>query len=204
MNMARFMRQFANHDKVQVGAVAYASSALGFIGLFPAANQNLGKGPNDTKACAEEIALQKVLGYGFDKVHGLFTSGTVQPDSVSGLVTPTLHTCDVERRLLLDLWERGITDAHTPVVTVNPDEDIWEIYPAFPFIDMHHRRASDELRSYPDPGFKQWQVGEVHYLRETARQLMMGQTPDANRIAYEAVIGHYAVLSPPIMAEHLP
>lgn len=194
MHYARYMRKFANHHSgVEVGSIVYATSDEGYFGLFPSANQNLRKGPNDTKACAEEVSLMKVRNYGFNRVLGLFTSGTVQPDSISEIESDTLHTCNVERGHFLDLWQDGVIEPHTKVVTVHPEKDIWEIYDAFGLIDLHHRRATDKLQSFDDPGFTQWQAGERYYLRETDKELSLGIEPDQPRIAHQAVIGHYAL-----------
>lgn len=196
IDIARDMREYANHHSgVDVGAVVLASSEDGMWGLFPAANQNLRKGPNDTKACAEEIAITKVLEHGFRRIHAIVGVGTVQADSESGLVTDTLHNCRMERGHFVPLWGKGILKRHTKVVTAHPDKDVFEIYSQSDLAGIHRNRATDRLESHSDPGFRIWRAGLEAYRQRVAADVKAGRRPDRPRLAHEAAIGHLAIAS---------
>jgi hypothetical protein len=195
IHMARMMREMAvHHSGIKVGAVVLADSIeKQKIGLFGGANRNLRKGSNNTKVCAEELALTHTLNRKFDKVHAIFVSGPPQPDTQSQVVSETLHSCGVDRDNYMELWEQGVMDKETKVVTVHPEEDILEVYSMFDLQNIHHHRATDKLQAYYDYGFVKWRNGERYYTQRVESELLAGREPNRPRIAHEAVIGHWAV-----------
>lgn len=194
MHLARFVMQFAvHHSDFRVGAVVLAESPeRGLDGLFWGANQNLEEGQNNTKACAEEVAITKVLEHGFSRIHAIFVAGEAQPDTHSQIKSETLHSCGNDRENYWELWERNIISFDCPLVSVDARRDIFEKYSHANFQKIHALKLVDELQAYHDPGFVKWQSGERLYLGKVDSDLLAGREPDRPLLAHLAVTGQLA------------
>ena len=158
----RAWAQEANHHKgINVGGLVLARSVGGDIKLFRAANQNLQPGPNETKACAEQIAAQKAVHEGFTLPIGLWASGPVQPDTQSGRESATLHMCG-ECRVVLASRPELDKNPNMLITTVHPDKDEYEIYTYAELVTLHDGGAQD-VHHYVDPGFRKWEAGKIAF-----------------------------------------
>lgn len=150
----RSIGEKAIHKVVKVGALAVASTTGGRVVIEKAVNQNLKPGTNETKWCAEGKIFQRVEDLG-GKIHVLFVCGTQQPDTQSGIWTPTLHPCGECRE---DGADSSAVDEDTLVISVHPDKDEFEAY-SFSELEVLHSMSGiqkPEFSHYIDPGFTKW------------------------------------------------
>lgn len=162
VEQARDARRQARHyaKGPYVGSVVLAySHATDNIGIFTGANQNLAPGDNPTKVCAERVALQKAVHHNFSHVIAMVTTGEPQPDTQSGKAFATLHTCGIDRAVM---QARPEVYGDTLIMTVQPDKDVFELYPFGRFVDLHDTDAL-EPEHHNDPGFRRWQAGVSDY-----------------------------------------
>ena len=165
IEQTRKWAQKANHHKgVNVGAMALLASREGNIALFGAANQNLEPGDNPSKACAEQIALQKGIHKGFPYLVGMWVSGPPQPDKHSGIFMPTLPPCGDCRDVM---YLRPVIE-HNPqalITTVHPQKDEYQIH----ILDELGDAITEEDQNYAaenlyaDPGLQRWEEGKVAF-----------------------------------------
>ncbi|HSW37580.1 MAG TPA: hypothetical protein VLG37_04415 [Candidatus Saccharimonadales bacterium] len=185
MDLARGNRKLAvHHSGFRVGAVALAMSHAGDIAIFSGANQNLFPGSNPTKACAEQIVLQKMLYHRFGRLIAMFSSGPVQPDTQSGIDVPTLHACGECRDVM---EQQPAVKDDSLMVTVHPSEDLYEIYTFAELKDIHAQDGHLPLSfsHHTDPDFERWARSVSVYgfftsLHERGREL---NGPIAARLA---------------------
>lgn len=149
----------------QVGAVVLALSESGGTVLFDGANQNLYPGENPTKKCAEMDALEQMQEHGFHRLKGLWVTGNVQPDTHSGVLSPTLHPCGNCRQFMKT--SSGIEiDTDALVTTVHPDLDEYEFYTLSELISIHEGTDGHlplAFSHHVDPGFRIWEAGRLAY-----------------------------------------
>lgn len=184
----RQIRSYANHHSgFKVGAVAVGYSDSGSFGLFKGANQNLRLGPNPTKVCAEQVALQKLVHHRFEHLIAMFVSGPVQPDTQSGRDMPTLHSCGECRTVMA---ARPEVRDDTLVVSVHPDEDSYEIYTFGELVIAHDTGTETELvsRHFHDSDFATWEAGKAVYDLQVGGLLEPVQA-SASELARLAVTG---------------
>jgi hypothetical protein len=169
-----------------------AQSVNGALAFFKGANQKLVEGETDTKVCAEQVAMEKMhrnrddSGGAFNYIPAIFVSGPVQPDTHSGLVTPTLHSCGIDRAIM---WDEPTIDEDTLIVSVHPDKDIYEVNTHFELQTMHALPGNITPYSVEDPGFATWRnVGPV-YERSLEAIRAGGGEPSKALIARLAVTG---------------
>lgn len=160
---AREARDRAEHyNGFNVGSFAVACNEEGSIGEFTGANRNLYPGSNPTKKCSEQAVFEEVISQHQDRLLLVATSGPVQPDTQSRLVTPTLHTCGECRGEALKL---DIVKWDSLLCTVSPDEDSVEVYTYANYLQMHDGGVlPSEFNHRIDPGFKLLSGGLERYL----------------------------------------
>lgn len=191
---AREMAQMAQHYRgFKVGAIVMAVSTRGAtkgsLGIFRGANQNLAPGSNPTKVCAEQVALQKASHHRFDTVIGMWVSGPVQPDTQSGLVTPTLHTCGEDRTVMKNLPS---IKADTLVGSIHPDKDEIELYRHEVFQVMHASPGSIIPKSFDDPGLGTMRAATAVYHDLVERMTAEESEPSRSLVAQLAITGQLA------------
>ena len=181
MQEAREMRAEARHHAgFNVGAVAVASNLQGQTRLFAAANRNLRSGQNPTKLCAEDNLIHKIQAADYDTVHAIYISGPPQPDTQSGLESPTLHSCGVCRDCMMEAPE---VDEDTLLVHVHPEADIYELYTLPELVTLHESSRPGRRHDFSvfvDPGFDKWQTNVRKYGAFLGRLTNMEEeaTPD--------------------------
>ncbi len=169
MDQAREVRRFAVHyDGFHVGATAIALSQDGDLHFLWGANQNLFKGPNPTRICAEKRIMDKATDQGLGKIIAFFTSGPPQADSHSGRIADTLHSCGTCRG---DMKASPLVEADSLLVTVHPEHDLYELYTFDEYLGIHE--AKDGHLPLPfvhqeDPDFKRWLDAQAVFDRYTA------------------------------------
>jgi hypothetical protein len=206
----REARKMARHyDGFNVGGLAVAASNEGDFYVPVGANQKLCKGETPSKVCAEIVSAAKVKNVQTltnkprikenqrrpdeDKVSlvayqiaALFASGPPQPDTHSGLVTPTLHSCGLERELMR---KNRLFRLDTLVVTVHPEKDIFEIYENRTLQLMHTMPGSIEPQPHDDPGFERWAAAGPIYDETIAKFHEQGIEPQYALAAKWAITG---------------
>jgi hypothetical protein len=207
---ARGMAEQANHyNDFNVGAIVLAASNEGDIATFTGANQKLVPGETDSKICAELVALEKMLrtqeainsqrgeeaAKKLFQVIGIFVSGPQQPDTQSGVETPTLHSCGIDRGIM---WNEPSVRHDTLIVSIHPDEDLYEIYEHEVLQTMHALPGEVPPKAHRDPGFATWKNSLPAYERNVAKYKEGGikEIPYA-RLATWAVTGLFKTRSQP-------
>lgn len=194
---ARLAREHANHHNgFRVGALALATDSEGSIATFWGANQNKLSGDNNTKVCAEQVAMEKMIRRGFNHLVAMFVSGPPQPDTHSGLETPTLHSCGIDRRIM---WDEPAVKHDTLIVSVHPERDVFEIYEHEELQTMHALPGELTPQSFEDPEFRIWSAAVPAYERTIDAVIGMteGSEPPRAHIARLAVSGRIAPQAPP-------
>jgi cytidine deaminase len=154
VRQARVLRSQADHHNgVNVGCVAVGYSEDGSISMATGANQNLYRGTNKTKVCAEQVALQKLRVHGFSRAVALFVSGTHQKDTQSGLSLPTLPVCGECRLVMAN--EPELVPEDTLIITVRPRVDRFEIH-TLDVVQAIHRDRIQHVTAHEDPDFRKW------------------------------------------------
>lgn len=206
----REARDMANHyNGFNVGGMSVAASNEGDYLETVAANQNLREGENDTKVCGEIVSAAKVdnvqdvinkprekankhradedkLSLVAFQIAALLACGPPQPDTQSGLVTPTLHTCGRERKLMRT---NRLFRPDTLAITVHPDKDIFEIYENRTLQVMHAMPGSIEPEPHYDPGFERWADATPIYEETIAKFHEQGVEPPYALVAKWAITG---------------
>ena len=117
----------------RVGAAVLAlDSNLGRTGIYFGGNYTPFKGAEWN--CAEKRAFEVVRAKGFTRVLGVAVSGPAQPDSVSGIESPTLHPCHRCRGLLAT---SDLVNEDTLVATTNLAEDEFELFTVKSLLALH-------------------------------------------------------------------
>lgn len=192
--------QARHHNGFNVGALLLAASNEGDITTFPGANQNLEKGENNTKMCAERIAFARMInaeklankgrkGYEAQLAYqaiAMLVSGPPQPDTHSGLVTRTLHSCGLDREVM---WNEPSVRPDTLMISIHPEEDVFEIYEHEVLQTMHALPDEIPPLAYDDEGFQIWGASTPAYERGIANYQAMGKEPPYARIAHWAITG---------------
>ncbi len=86
--------------------------------------------------CAEQIAIGAAREAGYDRIIGMVIMGKPQAEFEENNteVHPTLHPCRECRRVFRDLL---VFTPDTLIVTITPDEDIYEIYSLTELFQIH-------------------------------------------------------------------
>lgn len=197
----RAMAEYARHyNGFKVGALLLAASNEGDITTFPGANQNLQKGDNNTKMCAERIAFMRMITAERNankdraakepqlkyQVIAMLVSGPPQPDTQSGLVTPTLHSCGLDREVM---WNEPSVRPDSLMISIHPDRDIFEIYNHEVLQTMHALPGEIPPLAYEDEDFEIWGAATPAYERTLHNYQVMGREPARARIANWAITG---------------
>lgn len=206
----REARRMAKHyNGFNVGGKAVAASNEGDYIETVGANQKLCEGETKSKMCAEIIAAAKIqniqdvvnkprkkenknrteedkLSLMAFQIVALVASGPVQPDTHSGLKTPTLHSCGLERELMRT---NPLFRSDTLVITVHPEDDVFEIYESRTLQVMHAMPGSIEPEPHYDPGFERWAEATPVYEEAIARFHEQGIEPQHALVAKWAITG---------------
>lgn len=190
----REVREYAVHYRakpIKVGAVAVGHKRDGGLVVASAANQNLRPGDNPTKKCAEERAIRKLQVQGVYRIAGIFVCGPPQPDTQSGLHTPTLQSCGNCRNCMRCTPE---IDGETILFHVDPFLDAHEAYDVDELVAMHDTPDFVQAFNYAvDPGFRAMRKGAFDYNFCLVNGLLEPGELRPAEVFRQAIAGHLAV-----------
>jgi cytidine deaminase len=120
-------------------------------------------GTHAVKVCAEQVALQKAINSGYDRIIAITVSGQRQPDIRSGLLTPTLHPCGPCRDVSGALHQVADDALILSTATTPEGEDAYELHTSRE-LQIVHDQATPDLRRYRiDPNFTNWNARRPYY-----------------------------------------
>lgn len=128
----------------KVGAAVLAlDDTSGRMGIVFGGNYTPYKGADWN--CAEKGAFERARQRGFNRVLAVGVTGPLQPDSESGIESPTLHPC-YRCRAMMD--ESDMTAPDTLIATSNLQETAYELFDLEGLLALHRQKITPQFPDY--------------------------------------------------------